>query len=122
MKKAPPVFSILHSHSAFRSDEGGGDAHGCRPERNEDVRHRNLERRMRMQNEESSACFLDSAFAFCVLNFCGRMRNFRMSGVLITPPMAPHSPRARAAAAAAPIGQTTDTRPASCTASTAGSP
>jgi len=36
--------------------------------------HGNSERRMRMQNEENeramlAAAFLDSAFAFCVLNF-----------------------------------------------------
>jgi hypothetical protein len=37
------------------------------------IGHGNLERRMRMQNEENrralAAAFLNSAFAFCVLNF-----------------------------------------------------
>jgi hypothetical protein len=46
------------------------------------VGHGNLERRMRMQNEESETLqafqspvgsrFLNSAFAFCVLSFCGQ--------------------------------------------------
>src|SRR4051812_12687302 len=45
--------------------------------------HGNLEHRTRMQNREKWRSFLHSAFAFCVLSFCGRQLRFAEVGTEI---------------------------------------